>query len=687
MSVVGIDLGTQFSKVAVAFQKKITMVPNDQSKFETTTLVTYTDKQREIGEAAETTFNRHFKNTVCQAKRYLGRDADDPTLAEESHRWNYCKLGRSDEGKVLFNVTTAEGKQDLSPEQVLAPFLRQLKEFTSKHLQGLPVKDCVITCPVYFTDAQRRSLLATAALAELNVLRLLNETTAVAVTYGLTRKLEENRRVMFVDMGYSNTQVSIVDFGPGQLEMYVTNSDAFLGARDFDFALFEHFRKQFETQHKGVSLAEDARARIRLMKGVERVKKILTGNKEAVLMLECLANEIDFNLRITRDEFDVLCRPLLERLSICVGKAVAEMRARDAKKSAAKQPSPNTDANANGDNATAATTNANATETKASKPLSIDSIEVTGGASRIRCVQEGLVEILKKHIPDSTIDKCRTTLNGDECVARGAVLMCAMLSSGFKVRDFKVQDTNQWPVLMSYAGAPGADGSETQTRQIVIQRYAPSPCTAKITFHKKESFAVAFEHPKDETKEHYSDLMNVEYPLKCNLAIGKFQVEMVNLLPNQAKDPQIKLVLALNKHGLLEQPQAELIEFVKVEPEKKAEAMEGIIIIIFFLHNLKKVMTTLFFVDEQSIVDKPATETPADASANKSEEKQTESSKSENVTNADSQQTGPNKEENQNKPDAEMVDKDKAKPSEPEKSESKTDDKTKPAPKKKEKKK
>jgi len=687
MSVVGIDLGTQFSKVAVAFRKKISMVPNDQSKFETSTLVAYTEKQREIGEPAETTFNRHCKNTVCQVKRFLGRHADDPTLSDELRKWNYCKVTKSNDGKMLFDVTTSEGQIELSPEQVLAAFLRQLKEFTSKHLEGLTVKDCVITCPVYFTDSQRRSIMAAASLAELNVLRLLNETTAIAVSYGLFRKLEESRRVMFVDMGYSNTQVSIVNFEPSSLEMYVTSSNAFLGARDFDYVLFEHFRKQFESLHKGVSLEHDSRARIRLMKGVERVKKILTGNKDAVFMLECLANDIDFTLRITRDEFDALCAPLLSQLSECVGNAVTEMRMRDAKKwgeikTNANSSTLNNDGNVavdatSGDGnvaaaaaasaaASAASSSENNPKKQSSSPPLIHSVEVTGGASRIRCVQEGLVTILKRHIPECNIDKCCTTLNGDECVARGAALMCAMLSPTFKVRDFQVQDINYWPVLMSYQGSASSSlasvdngVSNNQTRQIVLQRHAPSPCTAKITFYKKESFDVTFEHPKDEVKVSENESINVEYPIKCNLGIGKFRVEMVELSPNPAKEPQIKLMLSLNKHGLLEMPQAELIEFIKTEVETKPEPMD---------------------------VDKPTLEKPVQQENGTSTPASEEASDA-TKTNSVPQGNGASQ-ETKNKQDQEMTDKSNSKG--PEKSESKTDSATAtaaPAKKKKDKKK
>ena len=112
-------------------------------------------------------------------------------------------------------------------------------QFTSKHLEGLNVKDVVIGCPSYFDDAQRRALLTAARLAELNVLRLMNETTAIALNYGILRQLPENetRRVVFVDVGMANTQIAIVDFVRGKLTMKYSCANPYAGGRDFDIAL------------------------------------------------------------------------------------------------------------------------------------------------------------------------------------------------------------------------------------------------------------------------------------------------------------------------------------------------------------------------------------------------------------------------------------------------------------------
>ncbi|ETO28876.1 heat shock protein Hsp70 [Reticulomyxa filosa] len=623
---VGIDLGTQFSKVAVGCHKKISMVSNEQSKFETATMVGYTDKQRDIGEAAETVLSRNYKNTVCQVKRYLGRQADDPLLAEELAKWNYCKVSHSNEGAISFCVATSKGKREVLPEQVLCTYLRQLKEvfvcfcydkkrtffffslrktakidylrmqfkntyiciyicFAAKQAEGAAIKDCVITCPVYYTDAQRRSLMAAATIAELNVLRILNEPTATALSYGMNRQLKEPRRVMFVDIGYSNTQVSIVDFGSNSLVMYASSSDAYLGARDFDYALFEHFRKQLEGMHPSIELKNEPRARLRLMIGVERLKKMLSGNKDAVVVLECLVDDKDFTLRMTREEFDDLCVSLIVQLSQCVTRAVTDMRQRDTGGSFYSSlphlqfASP---------------------YTSHPSPLTIHSVEITGGGSRIRCVQDGLLTILQECIPEASIDKLCTTLNGDECVARGASLMCAMLSPSFQVRDFQVYEHVVWPIAIAYPSLLALSSTSPSSFHVVFPRYTLFPCVAKIAFYKQQTFEVSFQYSshydnvcqKDNQEadekidcnnndnnndnnngnnHHYDNNNNnninnnnpVQLPMKCLSQIAKCKIEVPTLSPNAVEEPQVKLIVSVNRHGLLELPQAQLIEFVE----------------------------------------------------------------------------------------------------------------------------
>merc|ERR1719216_242191 len=135
----------------------------------------------------------------------------------------------------------------LAPEQILSGFFGRLKKFTSDFLSGVKVTDCVIACPSYFDDAQRRALLTAAKLAELKVLRLLEETTAIALNYGILRNLPENetQRVVFVDVGYASTQVAVVDFVKGKLSVRYKASNPFIGGREFDRALYEHFRSQW----------------------------------------------------------------------------------------------------------------------------------------------------------------------------------------------------------------------------------------------------------------------------------------------------------------------------------------------------------------------------------------------------------------------------------------------------------
>jgi len=198
------------------------------------------------------------------------------------------------------------------------------------------------------------------------------------------------------------------------------------------------------------------------------------------------------------------------------------------------------------------------------------------------------VTILKQQIPECNIDTCCTTLNGNECVARGAALMCAMLSPECKVRKFQVEDVNYWPVLMSYTPASSLSSStrsrndsknsyygyKYNPRHVVFPRYIPYPHTTKLTIDRIEPLRIAFEHPKDEVNSSGQKSSQIKYPIHCNLTIGEFQVSMLELSPNAVKEPQIVLKLSLNRHGVLETPQAQLVEFVKRKEENQPELID-----------------------------------------------------------------------------------------------------------------
>eukprot|EP00484_Ammonia_sp_Unknown_P017864 CAMPEP_0197044192 /NCGR_PEP_ID=MMETSP1384-20130603/20310_1 /TAXON_ID=29189 /ORGANISM="Ammonia sp." /LENGTH=923 /DNA_ID=CAMNT_0042475609 /DNA_START=127 /DNA_END=2898 /DNA_ORIENTATION=- len=534
MSVVGFDLGCRFTKVAVAYRKKIEVVPNDLTKLLTPTLAAFTEKERYFGDSALTQYMRNFKNTVAQLKRWMGRRADDAHIQQEAAFWlPGIETGALPDGRFGINVQTSQGKMLLAPEQILAGFLGKLKSFTSKHLQGLNVVDCVIACPSYFDDAQRRALLNGARLAELKVLRLLEEPTAVALNYGILRNLPENetQRVVFFDIGYASTQVAVVDFVKGKLSVRYKASNPFLGGRDFDRSLYEYFRKQWLSKHK-VDVDTLPKQKLKLIQSCEHIKKLLTGNKDALWTLDCFHDDMDFTLEIHREEmeeaakkdkvYERLLEPLIEALEA----------------------------------------------TKEDK-VKIHSLEIIGGASRVPSVQQNVLETLQKYEPE--IKSLSTTLNGDECVARGSALMCAMLSPNFRVREFQVQDILTWPVTISYPTEKEQDKRIIQ--QVIMQRGNPQPCTAKVMFNKTQNFVFKLQHPDEyKVKE---DSVSITYPFKTNTDIGEFSVQLLPLNDKAVQPPRIKLLIDINKQGLLDWPKASLIEWVKREPKpepKKEDA-------------------------------------------------------------------------------------------------------------------
>merc|ERR1712190_59138 len=200
--------------------------------------------------------------------------------------------------------------------------------------------------------------------------------------------------------------------------------------------------------------------------------------------------------------------------------------------------------------------------------VKIHSCEIIGGPSRIPSAQAKVLEIIQKYEP--SVDKMSTTLNGDESVARGCALMCAMLSPNYRVKEFQVQDILTWPITISYP-TEKEESEKKNIEQLIMQRGNPQPCTAKVMFNKTKNFVFKLQHP---TQYKTKDLqVNVEYPFATNLGIGEFSVQLLPLSEKAVQAPKIKLLLDINKQGLLDWPKASLIEYVKrgPKPEPKKE--------------------------------------------------------------------------------------------------------------------
>ncbi|CAB0002287.1 unnamed protein product [Nesidiocoris tenuis] len=296
MSVIGIDFGNESCYVAVARAGGIETIANDYSLRATPSCVAFSGQNRLLGVAASNQMVTNMKNTIHGFKRLLGRTTNDPHVINEIKHLPYQTQSLPN-NQIGIKVNYMNEDHVFTPEQITAMLFTKLKD-TSEQALKTKVNDCVISVPFYFTDSERRALLDAAQIAGLNVLRLMNETTATALTYGIYKQDlpepdDKPRNVIFVDCGHSALQVSAVAFNKGKLKMLATASDPNFGGRDIDAILVEHFCKDFETRYK-INPRTNPRALLRLRTEAEKLKKQMSANSTKLPMnIECFMDDKD----------------------------------------------------------------------------------------------------------------------------------------------------------------------------------------------------------------------------------------------------------------------------------------------------------------------------------------------------------------------------------------------------------
>eukprot|EP00270_Netrium_digitus_P013017 TRINITY_DN4290_c0_g1_i1.p1 TRINITY_DN4290_c0_g1~~TRINITY_DN4290_c0_g1_i1.p1 ORF type:complete len:899 (+),score=285.06 TRINITY_DN4290_c0_g1_i1:317-3013(+) len=516
MSVVGFDVGNESGIVAVARQRGIDVVLNEESKRETPVMVSFGESQRFLGVAASASATMNPKNTISQIKRLIGRKFSDPEVQKDLAMLPFV-VTEGPNGDPLINVSYLNEKRVFTPTEVLAMSLSSLKSIAEKNL-GVSVVDCVIGIPVYFTDAQRRAYLDAASITGLHPLRLMHEPTATALAYGIYKTdLSETEplNVAFVDVGHSSMQVCIAAFRKGQLKILAHAFERSLGGRDFDEVLFDHFADEFKKEYS-IDVRSNARASLRLRASCEKMKKVLSANPEAPLNIECLMDEKDVKGFMKRELFESLAAPILELVKIPCLKALED------------------------------------------SGLTVDKIsvvELVGSGTRVPTIMKIISQVFKK--------EPSRTMNASECIARGCALQCAMLSPTFRVRDFEVQDTYPFPIALSWkqvvapqseGGAGGAgEGEElaAQPNQIVFTKGNPLPSSKLLTFYRHETFTIdAF----------YADMS--ELPSGADPKIGTFTVGPFPARSDARPDskPKLKVKIRLNLHGILLLESATMLE-------------------------------------------------------------------------------------------------------------------------------
>ncbi|KOB75531.1 Uncharacterized protein OBRU01_07242 [Operophtera brumata] len=317
MPVIGIDFGNESCYIAVAKAGGIETIANDYSLRGTPACVAFSQKNRILGVAAKNQMITNMKNTVFGFKRLLGRKFSDRDVQKELKYFPFKVEARPD-GGIGIRVKYLGEDNVYSPEQMTAMLFTKLKETAVTALQT-PINDCVISVPSYFTNAERNALLDAAAIAGLNVLRLMNETTATALAYGIYKQdlpapEDKPRNVVFVDLGHSSLQVSACAFNKGKLRMLATATDPQCGGRDIDLALATYFCQDFLTRLK-LDANKNQRAFLRLMQEVEKIKKQMSANSTRLpLNIECFMEDRDVSSEMERAHMEEICADTFSRV-------------------------------------------------------------------------------------------------------------------------------------------------------------------------------------------------------------------------------------------------------------------------------------------------------------------------------------------------------------------------------------
>ena len=386
VKVIGIDLGTTNSVVAVMEGGKPEVITNAEGERTTPSVVAYTKKSDLlVGQIAKRQAVINPENTFYSVKRFIGRKTSEVT--EELRQVSYKVIQTED----IIKLDCPALNKQFAAEEISAQVLRKLADDASKYL-GETVKQAVITVPAYFNDSQRQATKDAGKIAGLEVLRIINEPTAASLSYGLDKK--DNETILVFDLGGGTFDVSVLEVGDGVFEVLATSGDTQLGGDDFDEKIVQWLIKGFKDQ-EGIDLTQDSQALQRLTEAAEKAKIELSTLTQSSINLPFISVTADgpkhLEKDLTRTKFEELCSDLIERC-----KTPIEMSLKDAELT----------------------------------PAAIDQNVLVGGSTRVPSVQT-LVEKLLGKTPNQSV-------NPDEVVAVGAAVQAGVL--GGEVKDILLLD-------------------------------------------------------------------------------------------------------------------------------------------------------------------------------------------------------------------------------------------------------
>ncbi|KAH9605945.1 hypothetical protein KSS87_012920 [Heliosperma pusillum] len=486
---IGIDLGTTYSCVAVWQRGKVEVIPNDQGNRTTPSCVAFNDTQRLIGDAAKNQAAVNPSNTIFDAKRLIGRKFNDESLQNDIKHWPFSVVTSpcSDFDKKPMIVVNYKGEEKtFAPEEISAMVLTRMKEVADAYL-GSPVKNAVITVPAYFNNLQRQATKDAGTIAGINVMRIINEPTAAAISYGLDKKVSSHgngkRTVLVFDLGGGTFDVSLVSIEKEAFEVKSVSGDTHLGGGDFDTRMLGHFVAEFQRKH-GKDISGNPRAISRMRSACERAKRTLSSATSANVDVDCLFEGIDFSSTLSRARFEKLNMDLFENCMDPVDKCLKD---------------------------------ANMEKTD------VQEVVLVGGSSRIPKIQQLLADLFGGK------ELCRS-INPDEAVACGAATYAAFIS-GLDYKDFLLQDVT-----------PLSLGVNEHSGDLVVL----IPRNTSIPVRREKRFTTVFDNQTGMSIGVYEG----ERPIaKDNNLLGSYILR--GIPPAPAHVPEINSCFEIDVNGIL----------------------------------------------------------------------------------------------------------------------------------------
>ncbi|CAN8063416.1 unnamed protein product [Agarophyton chilense] len=513
MACAGIDFGARNAVVAIARRGGIDICCNEVSNRATPTTVSFLGNERHIGESGATIAAQNAKNTVSYLQRLLGVPFASAFAAEEAKRLTCKAMADPSAGCTAATVSYSaldgpEVTQHMFTFEALTAMLLTNLMATASDEYKAPVKDLVISVPSYYTEGQRRAVLNAAAIADYNVLRVVNEHAAIALSYGIfrTKQLPEKDpiKVAFVDVGEAATTVCVAAFTNSRCDIISVATDPNLGGRNLDDILVNKFAAEFKTKHS-IDVLSKPKPAARLRKDCEKMKKVLSTNAHAPLNIECIMNDVDVSSSMKRDDFEALAEPLVAQLRAVCQKALKGANLKSGEK--------------------------------------LFAVEIVGGSTRVPSFKAAIADVFT---PVGA--KLSTTLNADECIARGCALMSAMLSPAFRVRDYDVRD-----IATDALDAEKLFTDETPAEKITLVPEGNSlPCLKAMTFKSPGPLTVKIRYSRPET-----------------LPFGSEAPDVCAYLLDAPVDPDAKVraKIRVTANGTVELASTQLMKEVEVEEE------------------------------------------------------------------------------------------------------------------------